>query len=262
MRASLRHALTAATTAGSAALLICTLSTSGPAFAVGGPGCEQDTCPTSTPTATPTDTPTATPTDTPTDGSIDDSDSGAIETAPPATPSEALTDGPTDQAGTDADPAAPSTGMDPNSGVSPDGNYCVPEGWYTPSTLYGKYMRGVGPVQSDANGTSRSASVTFTAQASGTVGVSVSTEVNVSMKALIASANTKFGISLSTSVTASLSNSISTTVPAHQTVNAEYGVWRRKFTGTTHYQYSSCGVTSHSVTAYGPYRTGWYLWEG
>jgi hypothetical protein len=56
MRASMRHALAAVATAGSAALLTCTLSTGGSAYAVGGPGCLQDTCPT---TATPTPTPTA-----------------------------------------------------------------------------------------------------------------------------------------------------------------------------------------------------------
>jgi hypothetical protein len=79
---------------------------------------------------------------------------------------------------------------------------------------------------------------------------------------LIAKAKSDFGVTLSSSITATLGNSISTIIPPHKTVNAEYGVWRRKFTGTTHYQYSSCAVSSHAVTAYGPYRVGWYIWNG
>ncbi|WP_328473637.1 hypothetical protein [Streptomyces sp. NBC_00448] len=253
----MRRALAATAAVGGAALLVCSLG-AGTSAALGAPGCEQDTCPTASPTPTPTET---TPTPAPTDGSNDDGDSGVIETAPPATPTETLTDAPTDPAGTAADPAAPTDG-DIYNGVSPDGIYCIPGGWYTPTKMYGKYMRPVGAVQSDVNNTSRSATVTFNAQASATVGVSLSSKINVSVGALLAKIKAEYEITLSASVTASLSNSISTTIPAHKTVNAEYGVWRSKFTGTTHYQYADCAVTSHVVTAYGPYRVGWYLWEG
>ena len=129
------------------------------------------------------------------------------------------------------------------------------------NSLQGRYIDAVGASQSDWNNSSRTATVTFTAQASATVGVSVSGSINSSINGLIVDAKADFGISVSTSVTAGLSNSISTDVPAHDTMNATYGVWRRRMTGTSYWQYSNCTVKSNAFTFYAPYQVGWYLWE-
>jgi hypothetical protein len=252
------NALTLATAAAvaSSVILISNLGGAASAYAVSGPGCITQECPTPTPTASVT--PTSTPTDTPTDGS---DDSGAIQTVPPVAPTDSLTDAPTDSTGVNADPGAPSddASVDANN---PDRLGCDESGWVKLSSLQGKYIYGVGASQSDWNNSSRTATVTFLAQASATIGVSLSASINTSINGLIVEAKADFGVTLSTSVTAGISNSISTTVPAHDTMNATYGVWRRRFNGTTYWQYSNCALSSHAFTAYAPYQVGWYLWEG
>jgi hypothetical protein len=188
-------------------------------------------------------------------------DSGTLSTLPPVDPMETdLTDAPTDPAGVSSQPAAPT---DSPSGIAPAGVYCDNYGGiYKSTSLGGKYIRGVGAPQSNYNGTSNKESTTFTAEATGTVGISISGSVKVSINELVSVQEATFGLNLSASLTAKLGNSVTATIPPHKTVNAKYGVWRRRITGTSYYLYSNCTrSTPSTIVSYTPYTVGWYTWE-
>ncbi|MFC4508605.1 MULTISPECIES: hypothetical protein, partial [Streptomyces] len=103
---------------------------------------------------------------------------------------------------------------------------------------------------------------TFTAEVSGTVGISYTGSLKVSLNALIESAESTYNISLSASLTAKLGNSVTATIPPHKTVSAKYGVWRRRITGTSYYVFPNCGhSTSSKIVSYTPYAVGWYTWQ-
>ncbi|MGW1801698.1 hypothetical protein ACWCQN_38720 [Streptomyces sp. NPDC001984] len=187
-------------------------------------------------------------------------DSGALATLPPVDPSETdLTDEPTDPAAATSEPAAPT---DDPSGIDPYGLRCEVDSVYRPTSLGGRYIHAIGPYQSNYNNTSSNATTTFTAEATGTVGISLSGSLKVSLNELVSRQEATYGITLSASLTAKLGNSITATIPPHKTVSAKYGVWRRRITGTSYYVYSNCKTSTPStVVSYTPYTVGWYIWQ-
>ncbi|MFJ8143081.1 hypothetical protein [Streptomyces sp. NPDC096013] len=191
------------------------------------------------------------------DGNDDD---GTLTTLPPVDPSETdLTDAPTDPAAVTSEPATPT---DTASGNAADGLRCEVDSVYRPTHLGGRYIRAIGPYQSNYNGTSNKESTTFTAEASGTVGISFTGSLKVSLSEVVSRQEVTYGINLSASLTAKLGNSVTATIPPHKTVSAKYGVWRRKITGTSYYVYSNCKTSTPStIVSYTPYTVGWYTWE-
>ncbi|WP_105975264.1 hypothetical protein [Streptomyces geranii] len=202
----------------------------------------------------------------------DDTDPAADEvvvgTAPPAVPEEAVVDVPEAEA-----TQPPSTDLDddlelptpkpPKSSDDVNRPYCDRANIYTPSTKGAQYHKGVGPTLSNYNNTSRTARSTFTSEVSGTVGVSVTAGLTVSVQAMIAKIEAKYEVNLSASMTAKLGNSISVDTPSKKTTNAKYGVFRLKNTGTSYTIYDNCEVSAKkTVTSYTPLKVGWYLWEG
>jgi len=182
-----------------------------------------------------------------------------VNTAPPAEPEEAVTDVPADQTGrVPADDTAPKPG-----GKAPAVRQCDAANVYVPKTKGKQYHKGVGATLSNRNDTSRTAKSTFTSEVSGTVGVSVSAGLSISIDALIGKIEQKYDINLSASLTAKLGNSISVDTPSKTTTNAKYGVYRLKNTGVSYRVYSNCESSPQkTVTSYTPLKVGWYLWEG
>ncbi|MGV9560920.1 hypothetical protein [Streptomyces sp. NPDC003480] len=205
--------------------------------------------------------PTPAPTTTiaaPQDG--DDASDGLLHTAPPATPQESLTDAPTDPA-LDVDPDLPGSDCKPGQKCPAAGD-CDESKWFKPGSLGGQYHKGIGPSQSNYNGSREKEDMDFTAEVSGTVGVSFSGEITTKVSDVVSEVNVKFGASISTSITAKLGNVVHVRdVPPHRTVHAQYGVWRRKFTGTAYWQHHTCYLTKNNVTGYGPLHVGWYTWD-
>ncbi|MGW3312099.1 hypothetical protein ACWDG9_36580 [Streptomyces sp. NPDC001073] len=190
------------------------------------------------------------------DGNDDD---GTLSTLPPVDPAETdLTDAPTDPAAVTSEPAVPT---DTPSGNAPAGRFCDSGGVYWPTHLGGRYIRAIGAPQSNYNGTSSKESSTFSAEASGTVGISFSGSLKVTLSELVSRQEATFGVNLSASLTAKLGNSVTASIPAHKTLNAKYGVWRRRVTGTSYYVYSNCESSKPStIVSYTPYTVGWYTW--
>jgi hypothetical protein len=124
---------------------------------------------------------------------------GTLTTPPPVDPSE-----------TDL-PDEPTAPTDTSNGNAPDPATCDAGDVYHANSLKGRYIHAIDPCQSNYNNTSNKESTPFTAEAPGTV-----------------------GINFSASPTAKLGNSVSATIPPHKTINAKYGVWRRRITGTSY----------------------------
>ncbi|MEU5867615.1 hypothetical protein ABZ815_41065 [Nonomuraea sp. NPDC047529] len=122
-------------------------------------------------------------------------------------------------------------------------------------STYSNSHKAIGPTQSNHNSTSHAATSTFTATVSGTVSVSWNVSGSLKVDRLIAGAEVATGVNLSASLTASLGNTISIPTPARKTTTATYGVWRKKTNGIYHV----CGQKPKNVTAWTPWRVGWYL---
>ncbi|MGW3291879.1 hypothetical protein ACWDR3_45390 [Streptomyces sp. NPDC001002] len=191
------------------------------------------------------------------DGNDDD---GTLTTVPPVDPTETdLTDAPTDPAAVTSEPADPT---DAPSANAADPHLCDSSKVYKPTSKKGRYIHAVGPYQSNYNNTSNKESTTFTAKASGTVGVSLTGSLKVTLNELVSKQETTYGINFSASLTAELGNSVTATIPPHKTVNAKYGVWRRRIIGTSYYVLPSCSHYKVStIVSYTPYTVGWYTWE-
>lgn len=177
-----------------------------------------------------------------------------VHTEPPAEPEEEITDAPEDN--TEPEP----TGKPTPPADWPDAEYCGPgtTNVYTPKTQGKKYHKGVGPVLSNYNGTSRTAKSTFTSEVTGEVGVSYTSGLTVGVNVMLAKLEGKFDVNLS----AKLGNTIAVNTPAKKTTNAKYGVYRLKHTGVSYKMYSNCTTSpKKTITSYSPYRVGWYLWE-
>ncbi|MFF3617285.1 hypothetical protein [Streptomyces sp. NPDC002580] len=202
--------------------------------------------------------PPATATAAPQDGN-DDSD-GLLNSAPPATPTESLSDAPTDPA-LDDDPDIPGGACEPGHKCPAAGD-CDERRWFKPASLNGKYHKGVGPSQANYNGSHEKEDMVFTSEVSGTVGASFTGQITTKVSSVLAEVSTQYSVTLQASMTAKLGNVVHVkAVPPHKTVYAQYGVWRRKFTGTAYYQHHTCYLTKTHVTGYGPMHVGWYTWD-
>lgn len=122
-------------------------------------------------------------------------------------------------------------------------------------TSYSNSHKAVGPTQSNHNGTSRTATSTFSATVSGTISIAWNVSGSLKVDRLVAGAEVATGVNLSASLTASLGNSIAVPTPARKTTTATYGVWRKKTKGSYHI----CPQKPRKVTAWTPWRVGWYV---
>lgn len=188
--------------------------------------------------------------------SVDDPE--PMNTVPPTEPEEGdLVDA------TDPEPDPEETVPPSKPGDTPNGEYCGPtQAVYVPKTKGAKYHKGVGPVNANYNGTSRTARSTFTSEATGEVGVSITAGLSTSVDVMIAKIEGKYDVSLSAKLTAKMGNQISVDTPPKKTTNAKYGVYRLKNTGTSYKIYSNYKTSAvKTVTSYTPMKVGWYLWE-
>ncbi|MEU9775222.1 hypothetical protein [Streptomyces sp. NPDC047968] len=145
---------------------------------------------------------------------------------------------------------------------TPDAEYCSPRNVYIPKTKGKRYHKGVGPTNSNYNGTSRTARSSFVSEVTGEVGVSVTAGLSGSVSAMIAEIEAKYEVNLSAKLTAKLDNTIAVDTPPKKTSNARYGVYRLKNTGISYRIYSNCQTSAKkTITSYTPIRVGWYLWE-
>ncbi|MFJ8094714.1 hypothetical protein [Streptomyces griseofuscus] len=194
--------------------------------------------------------------DTPTDTNTVVNSEPPQETDPADT---GLVDVPTGQG--DSEPDIPGSGS-AGGGNQPGAQRCEVERVYTPTYKGGDHHKGVGAPQANTNNTSHSATSTFTAEVSGTVGVSYSGSLSVSANAMIGKIEAKYDVSLSASMTAKLGNSMSISTPAHKITHASYGVYRLRTQGTSYVITENCKTTTKStVTSYTPHYVGWYIWE-
>lgn len=185
-----------------------------------------------------------------------------INTAPPqqTDPTDTdVVDVPADQV--DDEPHIPgSRGDGPRN--EPDSQICDRAAVYTPTAKKGDYHKGIGAANANHNGTKHRAKSTFTAEVSGTVGVTVSGGLTISIDAMIGKIEQKYNVDLSASLTAKLGNTIQVDTPAHKTTHAAYGVYRLRNQGTSYIIYSNCKTSpKKNITSYTPHYVGWYIWE-
>ncbi|MFI6814492.1 hypothetical protein ACIBG7_18925 [Nonomuraea sp. NPDC050328] len=119
--------------------------------------------------------------------------------------------------------------------------------------------QGIGAEQSNYNKGTGPATMTFTAQVSGTVQLSYTGTASADAGIILSKASAALGVTLSASITASLGNTISFSVGPKKWGHAAYGVWRKKTVGQ--YCHGGVGSTWKTVTAYSPWRVGWVVWE-
>ncbi|MFI0975500.1 hypothetical protein ACH4SP_00565 [Streptomyces sp. NPDC021093] len=157
---------------------------------------------------------------------------------------------------------APGTGKPPVED-RPDGPYCGPDyRVYTPTSKGGEYIKYFGATHSVTNRTSRTARSTFTAEASGEAGVSVTGGLATSIDVMIGKIEAKYDVNLSAKLSAKLGVSVAVDTPAKMTTFGRYGVFRLKNTGVSYIIKSNCTATpKKTVTSYTPKRVGWYIWE-
>lgn len=205
-------------------------------------------------------TPALAATEAPEPASINSADAEdfVINPGPPAEPEETdlteIKDPNTPAGGEDLPPGQP----DP----APGSEYCKPGGVYRPISKGGKYHKGVGPTNSNYNGTSRTAKSRFTAEVTGTVGVSVTSGLKVKVSTMVTEIEGHFDVNLKLELQAKMGNQIEVDTPAKKTTHAKYGVYRLKNKGKSYSYYSNCSTTpKKTITSYTPYRVGWYLWE-
>ncbi|WP_104817844.1 hypothetical protein [Kitasatospora sp. MMS16-BH015] len=143
----------------------------------------------------------------------------------------------------------------------PNVNHCNYEAWYDGISNQGRTLFGVGPTQANYNGTSHDATSTFSAQISGTVGMTINASVSADAGIVLARASASTGVSLSASLTASLGNSTTVTTSPGRTAYATYGVWRLQTYGTYHVNREDCSSTATGLTAFSPWYVGWNTWS-
>ncbi|MFI9772592.1 hypothetical protein ACIHJG_37990 [Streptomyces sp. NPDC052415] len=180
-----------------------------------------------------------------------------VHTGPPAEPEESdLVDAEPEQADD-----LPSLPVKP-SFDQPDGSTCEPGYRYFATSKVRDYHKGVGITQSNYNGTSRTATSTFSSDVAGKVGVSCSGKLGVSVKVAIVDIETEFNVDVSSEASVTIGNRIAVETPPKTTTNGKYGVYRLKSYGYSQYKYANCtnGV-KNDVTIYTPRRVGWYIWE-
>ncbi|WP_437090279.1 hypothetical protein [Streptomyces sp. enrichment culture] len=181
-----------------------------------------------------------------------------VRTAPPAEPEES---DPVDAEPEQVDDL-PSVPVKPPVD-QPDGRACEPGYRYFATPKSKDHHKGVGVIQSNYNGTSRTARSTFTSEAAGKVGVSCSGKLGVKVSVAIVDIGSEFDVNVSAEMSVSMGNRIAVDTPPKKTTNAKYGVYRLKSYGYSQYKYANCtnGVRNN-VTICTPRRVGWYIWEG
>lgn len=169
-----------------------------------------------------------------------------------------VADVPADQV--DVQPGIPGSG-DNGPGNHPGGEICDRANVYTPTAKKGDYV-GIGAPNANHNGTNHTARSSFTAEAAGTLGVSVSAGLGSTINAMIGKIEQKYNVDLSASLAARLGNNIQVDTPAHKTTHATYGDYRLRNQGTSYTIYNSCATTpKKTITSYTPHYVGWYIWE-
>ncbi|MDX3575619.1 hypothetical protein [Streptomyces sp. FL07-04A] len=160
-----------------------------------------------------------------------------------------------------AEPDIPGNG-DSGPGNHPGGQICDRTAVYTPTAKGKDYHVGIGAPNANHNGTSHTARSSFTAEASGTVGISISAGLSITIEAMIGKIEQKYNVDLSASLTAKLGNNMQVDTPAHKTTHATYGVYRLRSQGTSYVIYSNCQTSAKkTITSYTPHYVGWYMWE-
>ncbi|WP_432167995.1 hypothetical protein [Streptomyces sp. bgisy031] len=181
----------------------------------------------------------------------------AVETAPPAAPEEGdLVEGGAGEVET------PPTEAPPKDPQVPPREACEPHYLWESTAKHKKYHKGVGPTQSNYNGTSRTAKSEFTSEVTGEVGIAVSGTLKAKAGVAVAEIEQEYSVQLSVKLTAKMGNKITVDTPSKYTTNAKYGVYRLKTDGYSQWVYANCtkGV-KHPATLYTPSRIGWYIWE-
>ncbi|MFG2661126.1 hypothetical protein [Streptomyces sp. NPDC048425] len=181
----------------------------------------------------------------------------AVETAPPADPEE----GDLVEGGVGEVETAPTEVPPKDPQVHPR-EPCEPHYLWASTSKYKKYHKGVGPTQSNYNGTSRAAKSEFTSEVTGEVGIAVSGTLKAKAGVEVAEIDQEYGVQLSVKLTAKMGNKITVDMPPKYTTNAKYGVYRLKTDGYSQWVYANCtkGV-KHNAALYTPTRIGWYIWE-
>ncbi|GDY64244.1 MULTISPECIES: hypothetical protein [Streptomyces] len=186
-------------------------------------------------------------------------DDPVINTAPPEEPEEDVTDVPENSV--DESPAEPK----PSQEDLPGAVDCSPaHPVYKPiSQSKKKYHKGVGPTNSNYNGTSRTGKTTFISEVTGKVGISLNGELETSVSVMLATIKTKYSVTVTAELTAKLGNTFTIDTPPHSTTNGKYGVYRLKHKGQSYMLHQNCTTSpKHTVVSYSPYKVGWYIWEG
>jgi hypothetical protein len=112
------------------------------------------------------------------------------------------------------------------------------------------------------NGTSSNATVTFTAQETGTVGYSISIGAKAQAGVILASAETSLNINFSYSLSTTYGNAMTITVPPRYYAYGQYGVWRTYIKGRYYYLNSNCSIGTDYGWVYArlPKSKGWKTW--
>ncbi|MFI2214911.1 hypothetical protein [Streptomyces sp. NPDC020141] len=150
----------------------------------------------------------------------------------------------------------------PGGGRLP-GRPCEP-GWIWESTKRhsGKHHKGIGVTQSNYNETNQIGTSTFTSEASGEVGISVSGKVKAKASAMLAEIEAEYGVELSVKIAVKIGNRYSTPHPPKTVLNARYGAFRVKSDGYNQYIYTNCTKSGKTTaTVYSPHKIGWHIWK-
>ncbi|MFD5742933.1 hypothetical protein ACFXJM_28605 [Streptomyces massasporeus] len=196
----------------------------------------------------------------PTDSTSAPADDSILQPGPPTEPEEDVTEVPPG----DVDKAPELPEDSGKSSEQPAAEHCGPrKAVYRPTANKGKKIKTIGPKQANHNGTSRTMTSKFIAEAGGEVGIAFSGELKVSASAMVGEIEQKYGVELSLKLNAKIGNWVEVKTPPHKTTFGKYGVWRMKNTGTSYIINSNCTTTpKKAITSYTPWYVGWHVWEG
>jgi hypothetical protein len=151
--------------------------------------------------------------------------------------------------------------------IAPAATLAACDAWhYTNVHIGTKALRVTDGPYKNYNGTRFTQTHTFTSQTSVTVNVTLSVSASLSVNAVVASAEVAAKADYSKSLTATISNSVTMTVPAWNYANAKYGVWVVPTTGhlyhTSMFEEYYCRVDQDfgTISAKIPWYIGWYTW--
>ena len=135
-------------------------------------------------------------------------------------------------------------------------------GWY-----YSVQSRGAdqfiptGPVQAARNESAFPASFTFSSETSGTVGTTISGELNVGIEAAIADIGATLGIAATVERTTTYGESAVVTVSPQSMGYGQHGVFQARVSGMSQYRTPSCEVTQTVFNTIDvPFMQGYKVW--